>query len=210
MTLQLMMMHHHTKFGHKMFSDTENIGQTNLHWHFKPFEPFCDLDPEHRDQSVSKDTSVYDDIPSNSVWMQKRSAVQKIQYKQSHFDSTSPHCDLDLEQSNTFFSKDTPVHDDILSNLVGCKTDHRSEDTVETVIFWFYKPSLWPWPWSSHTTLSAWHSSSWWCITTPSLVTKSSVVQRTLAGQTFIDILNLCCNGCFEHANQVFSQELVS
>ena len=42
MTIQLMMLHHHTKFGNKMFCESENIIQTfmnmlNLH---------CDLDLE--------------------------------------------------------------------------------------------------------------------------------------------------------------------
>ena len=36
MTLWLMILHHHTKFGTKMFCDSENIIQANIHWHFEP------------------------------------------------------------------------------------------------------------------------------------------------------------------------------
>ena len=34
-TLWLMMLHHHIKFGNKMFCDSEDI-PTNIHWHFAP------------------------------------------------------------------------------------------------------------------------------------------------------------------------------
>ena len=34
--LWLMMLHHHTKFGNNMVCDSENITQTNIHWHFEP------------------------------------------------------------------------------------------------------------------------------------------------------------------------------
>ena len=34
-TIWLIMMHHHTKFGIKRFSNSENIIQTSIHWHFE-------------------------------------------------------------------------------------------------------------------------------------------------------------------------------
>ena len=34
-TLWLMMMHHNTKFGDKWFSSSEDLIQTNIHWHFE-------------------------------------------------------------------------------------------------------------------------------------------------------------------------------
>ena len=34
--LWLMMVHHRTTFGNKMFCDSENIIQTNIHWHCEP------------------------------------------------------------------------------------------------------------------------------------------------------------------------------
>ena len=36
MTLWLMMLHHHAKFGNKMLCSSEDIIQTNVHRHFEP------------------------------------------------------------------------------------------------------------------------------------------------------------------------------
>ena len=36
MTLWLMMLHNHTRFGDKMFFGLENIVQTNIHYYFEP------------------------------------------------------------------------------------------------------------------------------------------------------------------------------
>ena len=44
---------------------------------------------------------------------------------------------------------------------------------------------------ATKTFFSAWHSGSWCCIAIPNLVTKCSVIQKLLSGQTFTDILNL-------------------
>ena len=44
----------------------------------------------------------------------------------------------------------------------GCKQTSSLEDRVEIVMFWFHKPSLWPWHWRQ---FSAWHSGTWCCIT---------------------------------------------
>ena len=54
--------------------------------------------------------------------------------------------------------------------------------------------------------ISAAHCRSWCWITIQSLVTKYSAVQKTSAGQSFIDILNLCCNLDLESSNPIFSQ----
>ena len=61
----------------------------------------------------------------------------------------------------------------------GCKRTSSLEDTVEIVIFWLYKPSLWPWHWRQITNFSAGHSGSWCCITIPSLVSKWSTLTIT-------------------------------
>ena len=36
MTLLLMIIHYHTKFGSKMFCSSEDTVLTNIHWHFEP------------------------------------------------------------------------------------------------------------------------------------------------------------------------------
>ena len=61
MTLWLMMLHHHTKFGNKIFRTSEDIIRTfidmlNLH---------CDLDPECSDPIFPQDTPAYHVVLSN-------------------------------------------------------------------------------------------------------------------------------------------------
>ena len=44
-------------------------------------------------------------------------------------------------------------------------------------------------------------------INTPSLVTKCSVVQKISSGQTFTNILTLCCDLDLECSNAIFPQD---
>ena len=90
----------------------------------------------------------------------------------------------------------------------GCRPTSTLEDTTEIVIFWLYKPSLWPWHWTQWTNFSAWHSGLWCCITIPGLVTKYSVVQKILSGQIFTNILNLHCGHDLECSNPIFPQDI--
>ena len=93
----------------------------------------------------------------------------------------------------------------------GCKLTSSLEDTyLEKIIFWLYKPSLWPWHWTQWTNFSAWHSGLWCCINIPGLQTKCSVVQKILFGQTFITILNLHCDLDLEHRNPIFPQDTLT
>ena len=87
-----------------------------------------------------------------------------------------------------------------------CEKTSSLEDIVEIVIFWLYKPSLWPWHLRQWTNFSAWHSGSspYQAITIPSLVTKCSAIQKVSSRQTFTDILNLCFDLGFEHSNPFF------
>ena len=55
MILWPMMMHHHTKFGYRRFSSSENIVQMNIHWNS---EPFCDLDLDHNKAIQSIHTTI--------------------------------------------------------------------------------------------------------------------------------------------------------
>ena len=88
----------------------------------------------------------------------------------------------------------------------GCKGTSSLEDIVKIVIFWLYKPSLWPWHWAQWANFSAWHFGLWCCITIPGLATKCSVVQKTLS-RTFSNILNLCCDLDLEHRNLISAQD---
>ena len=55
---------------------------------------------------------------------------------------------------------------------------------------------------------SIWHSSSYWCITVPNLVTECLVIKKTSSGQLFIDILILCCDLTLEHRKPIFHRIL--
>ena len=56
---------------------------------------------------------MYDDVPSNQVQLQKDQQLKKK--RKSYFNYMILHCDLDLEDSEQMFLKDTLVHDDASS-----------------------------------------------------------------------------------------------
>ena len=85
-----------------------------------------------------------------------------------------------------------------------CKQTSGLEDIAEIVIFWLYKPLLWPWHWRQWTIFSAWHSGLCCCITIPSLVAKYSAIQKYSSRQMFTNILNLCCDLDLKCSNPVF------
>ena len=98
MTLWLMLMHHHTKFGNKMFCSLENTIWTNtdiltLH---------CNLDLKCNNPFLNK-----------TLWLmmmyhQTRFNCQGIKSSEdtveSYFDHMSPCSDLDLEDKTMIFS----------------------------------------------------------------------------------------------------------
>ena len=63
MTLWLIMLHKHTKFGNKMFCGSEDIVQTNINI----FNLRCDLDLERSNPIFPQDTLAYDAVLSNQV-----------------------------------------------------------------------------------------------------------------------------------------------
>ena len=133
--------------------------------------------------------------------------IQKISSRKTFTDISNLRFDLDLEHSNPIFPQDTPAYDFVLSSKFGCKPTSSLEVTTEIVLFWLYKPSLWPWHWTQWTSFSARHSGLWCCISIPGLVTKCSVVQKILSRQTFTNILNLHCDLDLERSNPIFSQD---
>ena len=89
----------------------------------------------------------------------KCSEVQKILSGQTFTGILNLSCDLDPEHSNPIFLQNTPVYD--AKTKFGCKQTSNLEDKVEIIIFWLYKPSLWPWHcvWRSKT------ANQFFCIT---------------------------------------------
>ena len=60
---------------------------------------------------------------------------------------------------------------------------NSSQDTGQMVSL----RSLWPWTWRQQPKLFPWLSVYEWCISTPSLATKGSAVQKICQGKTFLE-----------------------
>ena len=74
MSLWLMTLHNHTRFGNKIFCGSEVIL-----WKFTTILNLsCDLDLEHSNHIFPQDTLASDAVLSNQVWLQNGPAVQKI------------------------------------------------------------------------------------------------------------------------------------
>ena len=107
-------------------------------------------------------------------------------------------CDPDPECSNPIFSQDTLASDDVSPDQVWLPRNQQFRKYSRK------SPILITWALTVTLTLkiaklrkekkSACNSGSWCCITTQNLVTKCSVSQKISSGQTFTDILNLCCD----------------
>ena len=77
----LMMMHHNTKFGNKLFGGIDYIIWTNTN--ILTFR--CDLDLECSDPIFSQDNLVYDGVSSDQVWLPKNQWFRRHCRKQKLF-----------------------------------------------------------------------------------------------------------------------------
>ena len=77
--LQLMIMHHNTKFGNNMFSSLEDIIWTNM----DIFALCCDIDPECSDPFFFffKRHSGYDDVSLDQVWLPRNQKFRRYSRK---------------------------------------------------------------------------------------------------------------------------------
>ena len=73
MTLGLMMLHHHTKFGNKMFCDSGNI-QTNIP---DTLNLRCNPDLKHSNLIFQQDTPASDAVLPNQDWMQTHQQIRR-------------------------------------------------------------------------------------------------------------------------------------
>ena len=117
-------------------------------WLYELKFSYCDFDLEDRNLFFTYDALAYNVSPY-WVWLQM---VQRcILSKLTLTETFNLGCDTDLEHSNPTLSLDTSLLMMIyIQTEFGCKRLSGLElikDIVETVIFWLYKPTLWPWPW---------------------------------------------------------------
>ena len=73
MTLQLIMMHHNTEFGNKMFGGLENIIWINI----DILTLRCDLDLEGNNPLFPQDALAYDNLSSDQVWLPKNQQFRR-------------------------------------------------------------------------------------------------------------------------------------
>ena len=77
MTLQLIMMHHNTEFGNKMFGGLEDISWINM----DILTLRCDLDLEGTNPLFPQDALAYDNLSSDQVWLLKNQQLRKCSKK---------------------------------------------------------------------------------------------------------------------------------
>ena len=162
----------------------------------------CDLDLEDTKHFFPHETLAATPF---EVWQQN-----VLRFRRYHPDKHSPTfrtfaVTLTLNAVTQFFQKTLRLMMLYYQTKFGRKRTSSLEDRVEIVMFLVYQPSLWPWLWRQKTNISAWHSGSWCCITTPSLVSKWSAVSEISPGQTFTNILTLCCDLDLERSNPIFA-----
>ena len=170
--------------------------------------PGCDLDFEdsNNNKKSARHSGSWCCITIPNL-VTKCSVIQKISSRQTVTDILNLRCDLDLKRSNPISPQGTLVYDAMLSNQVWLQTGqqfrrHNRNSHILTIEALTVTLTLKQW-----TNFFARHSGLWFCITTPGLVKKCSVVQKILSGQTFTDILNLCCDLDLESSNRVFPQD---
>ena len=171
--------------------------------------PCCDLDLQDSNNNNNKcphDSGSWCCITLPNL-VTKCSVIQKISPGQTFTDISNLRCDLDLEHSNLFFHRTLRLMILYYKTKFGWKPTSSLEDTTEIVIFWLYKPSLWPWHWTKWTNISPCHFCLWCPITIPGLVTKCSVAQKISSGQPFNNILNLRCDLDLERSNRIIPQD---
>ena len=103
-----MMLHHHTKFGNKMFCGSEDNIQTNIH---DILNLRCDLHLERSNPIFAQDTPVSNAVLTKQVWLQTDQQFGRYSRKRSYFDYISPSCDPGIEDSEPIFLRDTSSHD---------------------------------------------------------------------------------------------------
>ena len=139
-TLWLMMLHHHTKFGNKMFCGSQNSFQTNIHC---ILNLLCDLDLEHSNPffhwtlwpmmlyyqtkfSCKPTSSLEDTTETVLFWLSKPSLWPWPWTQWTNFSAW---------HSGFWYCLAIP----------GLVTN--AQDIVWTNVHWHFEPSLWPWPW---------------------------------------------------------------
>ena len=143
--LQLMMLYYQVKSGCKWTSSLEDIVKIGMFWLYKPL-----LWPWHWTQwtNFSAWHSGLWCCITTPGWITKCSVVQKTSSGQTFTSILNLPWGSGLECSNPiFFHRTLQLMKLHYQTKLGCKWTSSLEDITKIVIFWLYKPSLWPWLW---------------------------------------------------------------
>ena len=184
--------------------------------------PCCNLDLENNKPKVLHDILAHDDASKYQVWNKIWGGSEAIIW--TNIDILTLHCDLDLECSNSIFSQDTLAYDDVSSDQVWLPRNQQFRKysrKSHILIIWALTVTLtlkiatttktFPHDsgsWCCITIPKLWQNVLWFRIAIPNLVTKCSVIQKISSGQTFTDILNLCCDLDLKRSNPIFTRTL--
>ena len=131
-TLWLIMMYQQTKLGWQGISSSEDTVERVIFWSYEP-----SLWPRH---SASWCCITIPSLVTNC------STILKIPSRQTFTDSLNLH--FDLNAVIQFFHRRLQLMMLYNQSKSGCKQTSSLEYIIKTVIFWLYKPSLWPWRWT--------------------------------------------------------------
>ena len=114
MTLQLIMMHHNTEFGYKMFSGLKNIIWITI----DILTLRCDLDLEGNNPHFPQNALAYDNLSSDQVWLPKNQQFRRYSRKSHTLIICALTVTLILTIANNFFARDTLAHKAVSSYQV--------------------------------------------------------------------------------------------
>ena len=134
-----------TKFGCKRVGNSE--GTFDSHIIFLLHKPHCDLDHEVGTKIFVRNSPAHDDASSYQVWSQRLHWFRWDRPDKHSLTFWIFAVTFDLQHTIQFSHKTLRLMVMYHQTQFGLEKISSSEETVERVMFWLYKPSLWPWPW---------------------------------------------------------------
>ena len=152
-TLWPMMLHHHTKFGYRRFSNWGDVIQMNIHWNF-------DL---HHNRVIQ---SFHKTIQLMIMWHQTKFRCKRISSSDSILHSRIL---IVLFLTVTLISK--TANQSLWETIWLIMMHHHAKfgskrfsdlgNIIWTNIHWQFEILLWPWPWTQQSNFSIKHSGLW-------------------------------------------------
>ena len=136
-------------------------------------------------------------------WADTIGHTQQISSGQTFTDILNLRCDLDLEHSNSIFQQDILAYGAVLWNQAWLQADQQFRRYNGNITWWLYKPSLLLRHWTQWTNFCM----TLWLIMLHKNARFGDKVFCVDIGQTFTNILNLCCDLKLGCSNLIFPQD---